>query len=121
MKLWPLEKSDKPILTRWYLFRSVRLGIKVHKLKGDEAFHNHPWWGISFHLKPYREEFEDQPGAKHFRWLVNIVSPFRRHKVHVTKPVFSFFINFHRVNDKWTYGEQTKPWRGADTDPIINA
>lgn len=117
MKFFNLEKSEKPILTRWYLRRGKNLGIKVHKLKGDDTFHNHPWWAISFIFGWYREEFEDQPGVKHLRLFFNIVSPWRRHKVHVKRPTFTFFVNFWRVNDHWKYGDQTKPWRGADTDP----
>lgn len=113
-----LERSVKPILTRYYVLRSHYLGVKLHHIKeSDPEFHTHPWWGISFHWVPYTEE--RKPGKRERitarrRWFVNIVSPWIPHRVIVDKPMWTLFIHGPRVNENWQYGGETAPWRGPD-------
>lgn len=117
-----LEKSVKPILTRYYVFRSKLIGVKLHNIKqSDEEFHTHPWWGISFHWTPYTEARMVNCkvcGPKcirsYRRRLVNIVSPWTPHRVVTDRPLWTLFIHFWRVNENWQYGETVAPWRGPD-------
>lgn len=129
-----LEKSVKPILTRYYVLRSHYVGVKLHHIKqSDPEFHTHPWWGVSFHLKPYteeritREEY-DQHGLIKFqriesrcRWFINIVSPWTPHRVITNKPMWTLFIHGPRVNENWQYGGDVAPWRGPDKQKESNA
>lgn len=121
------EKSVKPILTRYYILRSKWLGIKLHHIKeSDPEFHTHPWWGISFHLRPYAEERRyytfrkpwqlepDVHTTMRRKWFVNIVSPWTPHRVMVCRPTWTLFIHGPRVNENWQYGEVKAPWRGPD-------
>lgn len=108
-----LKKSDKPILTRYYIFRSKYLGIKIHKLKGDKEYHNHPWWAFSIIFGYYKEHLESLIKSK-LRFGFNIISPWKKHKIKVHKPTWTVFVNFWRVNENWTYGDDIKPWRGPD-------
>lgn len=120
-----LEKSVKPILTRYYVLRSEYFGVKIHHIKqSDPEFHTHPWWGVSFHLRPYQEErlitLEDEKGSlppvivRRWRWPVNIVSPWTPHRVVTKQPMWTLFIHGPRVNENWQYGGDVAPWRGPD-------
>ena len=114
-----LEKSVKPILTRYYVFRSKLIGVKLHNIKqSDEEFHTHPWWGISFHWTPYYEErLINKPplySTIRYKRYFNIISPWTPHRVITDKPMWTLFIHFWRVNENWQYGETVAPWRGPD-------
>lgn len=111
-----LEKSDKPILTRYYVLRSRWLGIKIHHIKqSDPEFHTHPWWGLSIIFGAYREQRLRRRGfSDSLRWLFNIVSPWDKHRVVINKPVWTIFIHGPRVNENWVYGNKAAPWRGPD-------
>lgn len=119
------KKSAKPILTRWYLLSTKWFGIKLHHIhKSDPEFHNHPWWGISIIFGWYWEEYEEfdlteakiQNGIpKHLRIGINVISPWRKHRVITNKPVWTLFFHGPRINDRWVYGNKVAPWRGPDT------
>lgn len=111
-----LERSVKPILTRYYVLRAKWLGIKIHHIKqSDPEFHTHPWWGISLHLRPYIEErMENGVVVTRKRWLINLVSPWLPHRVVTDRPLWTLFVHGKRVNENWQYGGTVAPWRGPD-------
>lgn len=120
-----LEKSVKPILTRYYILRSKYVGVKLHHIKeSDPEFHTHPWRGISFHWRPYLEERwiakgdegQDITSFRRCRWF-NVVEPFVFHRVHIIKPMWTLFIHGPRVNETWQYGGDVAPWRGPEPWP----
>ncbi len=116
---WLLRKCFRystagPALTRYYLLPRMKLH-RIHS--SDKDFHSHPWNGISLILGYYWEYLEDEPlQPMRLRVLFNYVSATRRHKVHVTRPVWTLFIHGRKINPNWKYGESTKPWEGSDQE-----
>lgn len=110
---WALSKvfkvSRKTQLTRYYLLRLPFLGIKLHFIHGEDPFHTHPWHGLSIIFGSY---LEDTGSGWTKRWLLNYVGPRRRHRV--KGHVWTLFMHGPRVNEKWEWNGEAKPWRGAD-------
>ncbi len=49
-------EGDDPYLERWILWFGFTLRVhKFHKGDDERAFHDHPWWFLTFPLNPYRE------------------------------------------------------------------
>lgn len=74
----------QPYLTRWYLFRSVRLSFFLHwfhRSDEDRALHDHPWSFITVILWPLMVCFR----PAHWRHRVELVEG---------KPAWTFIIRF---------------------------
>jgi len=113
-----MKKSVKPILTRYYLWSSKWFGVKLHHIKkSDPEFHTHPWWGVSIIFGGYREQYEDDQRERR-RLFVNLISPWRGHRVLTDKPVWTMFIHGPRLNEGWRYGASMAPWRGPDPETL---
>lgn len=52
-----IKRDGQPYLHRWYIIpRNPLFNIYLHKFVNDdidEAFHDHPWWSLSFMLSSY--------------------------------------------------------------------
>jgi hypothetical protein len=100
-----------PYLHRWYLFRSGRFGIFIHKfVRSDEdrALHDHPWSFLVIPLwRGYREH--NQKGVRNVLPLLG--TRFRRaeyqHRVELRagKPSWSLFIRF-RKRREWGFWDK---------------
>jgi hypothetical protein len=71
--------NGSPYLERWIVYCGITLRLhKFHRGDDDRAFHDHPWWFVTFPLRSYRElVFNPQWGDTAPR--VNIVRAFRFH------------------------------------------
>lgn len=102
--IWP-KVSRKTQLTRYYLFPHV----KLHHIHGEDPFHTHPWNGFSIIFGSYEEDLGQGWRKRRF---FNFIGAHLRHRVRGN--VWTLFIHGPRVNEKWEWNGQPKPWRGAD-------
>lgn len=116
--------SNKGQADRWYIWSVLGYAMFVHRIHTsdhDDAFHSHPWSGISFIFGSYTEEqLGKKPKLKRF---FNYVRGDIPHRVTIAgeKPVYTIFIHGRRYN-KWGVfrrdGTQLKgePWRGVSPE-----
>ena len=104
-----VKVSRKTQLTRYYLFNSKWLGVKLHHIHGEDKWHTHPWHGISIIVGSYEEDLGSGFKLKRF---FNYIGPRRRHRVRGR--VWTIFIHGPRVNSKWEWDGVVAPFRGPD-------
>ncbi len=119
--------EHNPYLHRWYVFKTARVTLFVHKfVRSDEdrALHDHPWAFLVIPL--WRGYIEHSDRLMKYEWpgcdrrfpVINRVLPFigtryrnfhYRHRVELLKdsagsdlPAWSIFFHFERVKD-WGY------------------
>ena len=115
----------KPYLERWILWLGFTLRLhKFHKGDDDRAFHDHPWWFVTFPFDPYLEQTPDQP-----RKMVEALRPHFRHASHQhivqlieNRPVWTLIVTGSKSgewgfwqNDQYTPHEQWLAEREASS------
>ena len=98
----------EPYLHRWYLIRTARIGVFIHKfIRSDEdrALHDHPWNFLA--LPIWRGYFEHSQFGRRRIWPL-LGMRFRkaeyRHRVELiqNRPAWSLFIRF-RERRTWGF------------------
>ena len=102
--------AREPYLERWIIWFGLTLRLhKFHKGDDDRAYHDHPWWFITFPFEPYLERTPQQPVTMvkalrpHFRsashqHIVQLVEP---------RPVWTLILTGTKSND-WGFWNKGK-------------
>ncbi len=101
-------EDQQPYLERWILWFGITLRIhKFHKGDDDRAYHDHPWWFITFPLVPYLEQSPGKPLKRLRRFVPQYRSAQHRHIVKLIepKPVWTFIVTGPKSKE-WGFWEQ---------------
>lgn len=102
------DASRGPLLTRYFLLRTRRLGIYLHHLQAsdhDRALHDHPWPFISILLSGGYYEHTPSVDAlgserRWKRWGSILYRPaLWRHRLELTRPTWTLVIRFQRERE----------------------
>jgi len=103
-------------LSRWYVIpRNYWLNVYLHRFDhsdDDRAFHDHPWYSVSFLLKGELKEHSFK-GIRLIPWLAPVFRTAKfAHRLELVKgPVFTLFITGPKIRD-WGFHcpENWKHW-----------
>jgi hypothetical protein len=90
-----VEEADEAYLERWIIWCGFSLRIhKFHKGDDDRAFHDHPWWFITFPLTGYTEFTPNKDPAFVKPWRFYFRSSSHRHivKLNSNRPVWTLIL-----------------------------
>lgn len=105
--------NDQPYLERWVLWCGITLRLhKFHKGDDDRAFHDHPWWFITFPLQTYTEQ-TPHAGVQTVRaWRPHFRKAKHQHIVQMidNKPIRTLIIT----------GSKSKEWGFWDNNSFVH-
>ena len=105
--------NGEPYLERWILWFGLTLRLhKFHKGDDDRAFHDHPWWFVTFPLQTYIERTPEHPAHAVRRLRFHFRRARHQHIVQVrdNKPVRTFILT----------GSKSKEWGFWDDDSFVH-
>ncbi|HAL41993.1 MAG TPA: hypothetical protein DCP57_06075, partial [Gammaproteobacteria bacterium] len=77
----------QPYLERWIIWCGITLRLhRFHKGDDDRAFHDHPWWFITFPLSSYMEHTPGQEPVVISSWRPHFRGASHRHIVTLLHP-----------------------------------
>ena len=82
-------------LERWIVWLGVTLRVhKFHKSDDDRAFHDHPWWFVTFPLQTYTEDTPSAGIQTVAAWRPHYRAAAHQHIVHLPdgKPVWTLIL-----------------------------
>ena len=102
--------AREPYLERWILWFGLTIRLhKFHKGDDDRAYHDHPWWFITFPFEPYLERTPQQPVT-----MVKALRPHFRSAAHQhivqlieRRPVWTLILTGTKSND-WGFWNKGK-------------
>jgi len=109
----PCRRDSGPLLIRYHIWKSDRIGIYVHHLlrsDHDRSLHDHPWSFLTFRLGSYIEHTED--GAfRRPRFSIGWRRAEFKHRLELSRPVWTIVIRF-RFRRTWGFWPNGvfRPW-----------
>lgn len=113
----PEGKRAQPLMTRFKIYKSKRVGVFVQRFHRSDvdSFHDHPWHFLTFLLSSGYWEHTPLGGRQ---WKRRFSLLFRRgndaHYIEIEKPLWTIFIRFKRWRE-WGFFTETGwvNWRYA--------
>ncbi len=101
-------ENDQPYLERWILWFGFTVRLHCF-LKGDDdrAYHDHPWWFVTFPLRDYLEATPDSAERRVRRWRPHFRRAKHRHIVRLAdaRPVWTLILTGPKCKE-WGFWEQ---------------
>ena len=97
----------QPYLERWIIWCGITLRLhRFHKGDDDKAFHDHPWWFITFPLSSYMEHTPGQEPVVISSWRPHFRGASHRHIVTLLhpRPVWTLLLT-GRKKSTWGFWE----------------
>lgn len=103
-------EASEPYLERWILWFGFTLRLhKFHKGDDDRAYHDHPWWFVTFPFEPYLERTPQQPVTMVKALRPHFRSASHQHIVQLIehRPVWTLILTGTKSND-WGFWNKGK-------------
>lgn len=97
-----VHEGGQPYLERWIVWFGFTLRLhKFHKGDDDRAFHDHPWWFITFPLQTYMERTPRHTAVTVRRFKPHFRRASHRHIVQLIQPgpVWTFIVTGPKSNE----------------------